>query len=572
MALHPWWERYPERLEAELEALRDAGIPFYDSELIPERGVIRLDVFPDLNEKKLHLRTWFPAFYPYTRFEVQYLDGELPRHMNPFGKNLCLIGRGTDQWEVTDTLARFLTERLPLVFEAASFGDEDRVAELEEHQGEPFTAYYPYADGSLILIDSGWAIPSTVERGDLVVGGMVPSREGGPLRGIVLQVLDEHGETLEAADPRIARLASAESRYPWVRLEAPPETADPREIRRLATERLRGRGLNGPVVGLVFPEEVGWRDYRDGWMFVAYRKAVRNGKKSKREARVELVRAGRAGPSDLAVRSPEVNFLSNRTLALFGLGAVGSPSAVGFARAGMGELRLVDDDIVEPGTIVRWELGLDAAGFHKAPALASHIARNWPYTSITSHVWRVGSPLNENISELDAMNQALDGIDLIYDATAETGIQYLLASIAAEHKLPYVAASATAGGWGGLIFRIHPELTEGCWICHRLHLEDGSIPGPPAAPNGYIQPIGCAESTFVGSGLDLEQVALQGVRGTVEVLVGPDPERWWDIAVGTFRSESGASLVPTWWTGRISRHPECAAQHPRASDQTEERW
>ena len=563
MAFPTWWDRYPERLEAELEALREAGILFDDPELISERGVIRLDAFPALNGKKLHLRTWFSAFYPYTRFEVQYLDGELPRHMNPFGKNLCLVGRGTDQWEVTDTLARFLTERLPLVFEAATAEDEERVAELEEHQGEPFTAYYPYADGSLILIDSDWAIPATVKQGELVVGWTVPPRGDGPFRGVVLQVLDDHGGKLHTADPRIARLAGTQSRCPWVRLEEPPQTADPKEIRRLAADRL-DRGLNSPVVGLVFLEEVGWRDYRDGWLFIAYRKAVRDGKKSRREARVELLRAGRAGPSDLAVRSPEYDVLSEKALALFGLGAVGSPSAVGFAKAGMGELRLVDDDIVEPGTVVRWELGLDVAGFHKAPALASHIARNWPYTSVKSLVWRVGSPLHENISELDAMRQALDGIDLVYDATAEPGIQYLLASIAAEHQLPYVAVSATAGGWGGLILRIHPELTQGCWICHRFHLEGGSIPRPPADPTGYVQPPGCAESTFVGSGLDLEQVALQGVRSTVAALVGPDPETWWDIAVGTFRSESGAPVAPTWWTGKLTRHPECAAQHPKA--------
>ncbi len=570
MAFPFWWDRYPERLEAELEALRKAGIPFDEPEFIRDRGVIRLDTFPDLNGEKLHLRASFPAFYPYARFEVQYLEGELPRHMNPFEKNLCLIGRGTDQWEVTDTLAQFLTERLPLVLEAASSGDEERVAELEDHQGEPFTAYYPYEEGSLILIDSDWAIPATVKQGELVVGWTVPLSGDGPLRGIVLQVLDDHGGTLQIADPRLARLAAAQSRCPWVRLEAPPQTADPREIRRLAAERLQGRALNSPVVALVFPEEVRWRDYRDGWLFVAHRKAARDGKKTRRHARVELVRAGRAGPSDLAVRSPEFNVLSEKALALFGLGAVGSPSAVGFARAGMGELRLVDGDIVEPGTVVRWELGLDAAGFYKAPALASHIARNWPYTGVKPFVWRVGSPLHENINELDAMSGALDRVDLIYDATAELGIQYLLSSVAAEHQLPYVAASATAGGWGGLILRVHPELTQGCWICHRLHLDAGSIPQPPADPTGYVQPAGCAEPTFVGSDFDLEQVALHGVRSTVQALVDPDPEHWWDIAVGTFRSQSGTPMTPTWWTGKLTRHPECIAPHLGTNGRTEE--
>lgn len=253
--------------------------------------------------------------------------------------------------------------------------------------------------------------------------------------------------------------------------------------------------------------------------------------------------------------------LSGKALALFGLGAIGSPSGVGFAKAGMGELCLVDDDIVEPGTVVRWELGLDAAGLYKAPALAGYVARNWPYTEAKPFVWRVGSPLHEQIDELDAMNQALQDVDLIYDATAELGIQYLLASIAGEHQLPYVAVSATAGGWGGLIPRIHPQLTERCWICHRLHLQDGSIPRPSADPNDHIQPTGCAETTFVGSAFDLEEVASQGVRSTVESLVEPDPAQWWDVAVGTFRSESAGKVTPSWRTYKLIRHPRCPA-HP----------
>ena len=357
-----------------------------------------------------------------------------------------------------------------------------------------------------------------------------------------------------------------------LRLETAPDTTDPREIRKLAAQRLGGRSLNGPIVGLVFPEEVTWRNHRDGWLFVAHRKAAGKTKKTRAEARVELVRADRAGPNDLAVRSPEFTILSGKALALFGLGAIGSPSAVGFAKAGMGELRLVDDDIVEPGTVVRWELGLDAAGLYKAPTLAGYIERNWPYTEAKPFVWRVGSPLHEHIDELDAMNQALQDVDLIYDATAELGIQYLLASIAGEHQLPYVAVSATAGGWGGLILRIHPQLTRACWICHRLHLQDGSIPRPPADPNGYIQPTGCAETTFVGSALDLEEVALQGVRTTVETLVEPDPQEWWDIAIGTFRSDSGRPVTPNWRTFKLVRHPRCPAHPgPRGSGVTENR-
>lgn len=558
MRIAAWWDRFPERLEHELGELRAAGIDFDDPSFDSTRGVMIIVLRHEVAGERRRFEVVFPAFYPFTRFEVRSVDEMLPRHMNPFGGNLCLIGRDTSNWNVDDTLADFILNRLPQVFVAAAGTDEDEAAELEEHQGEPFSAYYTYAPSSMVLVDGGWRIPGSVERGEMVVRWI--SRPDGdlPARGVVLRVIDGHGGDVAVADERILRVTpqGRDERIPWVRLPEPPATNDPRAVRRFAVERLPAGQRRHSVLAVLFPEEVGWRETGDGWLVVVQR-AARN--RSRVPGAVELVRVGRAGPDDLAQRSPEAKSLRSRTAAIFGLGALGSPSAVTLARTGVGDLRLVDHDVVEPGTVVRWELGLQAAGHPKAPLLAHHIRTNWPYTTAQPFVWQVGNPLNPDARELEWMAEILDGADLIYDATAELGIQYLLSTLAAEHEIPYVAVSSTDGAHGGLILRIHPERTEACWVCHRHHLETGSLPSPPRDPNGRLQPIGCAEPTFTGSALDLQNVANQAVRAAIHTMLASDDGRdWWDLAVGTLRTPGGGDIAtPRWETFSLERHPDC---------------
>lgn len=553
--MQAWWDRHPGRLEYELEALRVAGIEFDEPTLNPATGRAYLDLRFSLDGQDLDLRASFPAFYPYVRFEVQYLNGELPRHMNPFERNLCLIGRDTWNWHVDDTLAAFVTERLPVVFEAAGEIDRRRAAEIEEHQGEPFSAYYPYATGSVILVDSSWNIPSDVDHGRLAIGWMTPPNTAGPIRGVVLQVLDHHGEVIASADPRLRQLVrEPQTLCPWVRLPEPPRTSNPREIRKMALAAMP-RGSSHHLIGILYPEEVRWREYDNSWLFASHRSSPTGASSPKSET--VLVRAGRAGPADLATRSPEATDLQQRTIAAFGLGALGSTSAVTFARAGVGDLRLVDHDIVEPGSVVRWELGLTAAGHSKAEVLASHIALNWPCTTTRPFVWRIGDALSPQINELELMDAALDGVDLIFDATAEFGIQYLLATIASERHLPYVAVSVTEGGRGAMILRLHPDRTEGCWVCHRHHVELGTIALPPSAPDGLLQPIGCDEPTYTGSPIDLQLAAIHAVRGAVDALIDPNGGEWWDVAVGTLRNDSGRLIVPSWQVEKLSQHKDC---------------
>ena len=274
-----------------------------------------------------------------------------------------------------------------------------------------------------------------------------------------------------------------------------------------------------------------------------------------------FARGGRGGRADLSSRIPELASLKNRRVVVMGLGGIGAPSAIEFARSGVGELRVLDRDIIEPGTVVRWPLGFAAVGVSKAAAISQFVAVNYPYTNVTAQHHLIGNALNVGVSDLEILDKLLDGVDLVYDATAEPGLQHLFSDLAAERGVAYICASTTPGAWGGLIARICPKQTDGCWNCLQWHLMDSSIPTPPNYPRGMVQPRGCADPTFIGAGFDVSQVALAGVRLAVATLChglnGGYPDFDWDVGVLELRDGDGQAIASRWNTFPLSRHSKC---------------
>lgn len=563
--LEPWWERWPGRLEWELEALDRAGIPYTRDRLAEETGVIQLEVRPVIDGKQHKLIAFFPDTYPEFRFEVFAPDFDLKHHQNPFTKSLCLIGRATENWQPEDTLAGFLCERLPIVLSTGRSDEASTVAGIEEEQAEPFSDYYRYHPPSMILVDGAWALDPAVSNGKLVL-----ALEGSPpyIRGAVLEVQDERGKILVGAEDAIARRFASSQRLQgrWVRSDQEIRQCDGKpflkDLRvydpRIADPRwqpLGGRQVD--VVAVVFPEETRWRQTGQGWVFLERVRVA------KEEPVCHFVRAGYAGRQDLAARVPELAPLAECRIVVVGLGALGMPSALALARAGVGELRCIDHDIVQPGTTPRWPLGLGAVGFPKAVVLERFVAEQYPYTRVKPFTHRIGSVRGPKPEASDSaiLAAALDGAHLVYDATAEEGVHSFLDRLCRKLGIPFVCLWGTNGAWGGTVLRIRSGT--GCWHCFLAGLMDESVPSPAASPDSLVQPIGCANPTFTGAGFDLESVALMGVRLAVGTLVGgmtggyPDVD--WDVAVGDFRNHDGQSIPPRWQTFPLRQRLGCRA-------------
>jgi hypothetical protein len=149
------------------------------------------------------------------------------------------------------------------------------------------------------------------------------------------------------------------------------------------------RGIQ--LFALIFPDEIAHRTNGISWTFIVRRRA--EGKHGKKRGSAAFVRADRAGISDLATRLPEFRDFQNSKVAVIGLGCIGAPSALEFARSGVGRLSLLDPDIVEAGTTIRWPYGLTAVGRLKAEVLFTEISRNYlSVENLQARCLRLGQP------------------------------------------------------------------------------------------------------------------------------------------------------------------------------------
>lgn len=560
-----WWDEWPDRLKYELQALEDAGIPYKRDEQAFKEGRLELELCATVAGEKIELRARFPDLYPYFRFEVFAPKLSLLHHQNPLQKNLCLVGRGTENWFVDDTLAKFVTEQLPDVLKAGRASSNNE--EIEIPQGEPFTDYYEYGPGA-ILVDSAWHIPDTEHNGRLELGfrsiGQFTS-------GAVLSVHGASKLVLAEAHPAIQRLFPQQITANWIRLGTPIVQSGPYNFAHAVFEHypalLKERvmpiknNLNCHVIGVIFPDELEYGRKRDAWVFLIRLRSPRNAKPYR--ATDYLIREARSGKSDLLSRAPELNALAQKKVAVFGLGCVGAPSAIELARSGIGELRLVDPDFVEAGTVVRWPFGITSAGSPKAEVLHEFVETQYPFTSVKSYVHRLGAAFGNKSSDFEILDEVLAGADLIYDATAEVGVRYFLAGLARKRAIPYVMAWATNGGWGGLIARFVPGQTKGCWSCLANARTSRTIPSPPEKAGDQVQPLGCAAPTFTGTAFDIAHVSLSAVRLAVATLCrgveGAYPDFDWDVGVLSLRKEDGTLVPPKWETFQLSRHLLCEA-------------
>lgn len=576
--MKPWWQQWRKRLGFELRQLKSAGISYRLDHAAFNNGAGAL--FLTMEEgpyKGLNLTARFPDIYPYTRFEIFCDEVNLTHHQDPFSKNFCLIGRSSENWHTTDTISKFLTERLPNVMSAgqtssANAESSQDISFSEEPQGEPFSEYYTYLSRAIVITNSTMVIPSEVQRGYLEIGYEKQNDEADKF--FIRRILDENGICLAENEPEYLQEKQSRSlvKGKWVRRESPVVTNNPTEfwkILREENEFLHSTGktkINEKtllfMVGVVFPEEYSLRKKQDGWVFLLRKIHMQKGKFVGEEA--HLVRAGYAGRSDMAQRVPFFPLLQQKKVAVIGTGCLGGPSILELARCGISEIRMLDHDFLDPGTAVRWPFGITAAGELKVIQLAKHIGDNYPFTKTKFIPHRLGTTSlasKKDVTDIDVLNDLLAGVDLIYDATTELGLQHLFSDLAAAKKIPYIGISTTQGAWGGIVVKICPQSTSGCWNCYRHFIDEHEEVRPSKDENGITQPKGCGDVTYVGAGFDAQQIALEGVRAAVSVLTHGSKDGYpaldWDLSILSSRDNIGAPIPPTWKAIKLTPHPNC---------------
>lgn len=573
-----WWEYDPKRYQREIEDLESAGIDYEKDEQALSEGKLVLRVrFPVAGE--LHdITIKYPTTYPYFRPKVIAPNIRLPYHQNPDDKNLCLLDQPTDSWNPEETAYDLLAQQFPKVLSAGTCtegAEESKVSDIEVHQAEPRSSYYRYKPGSVLLVDGDWKPGETGSRGVFVIGFQPDTADletclAQGIRGAILELQSEAGTTFAKASVRIQDLYNSKKTYKghWIQLPAAPDVLTssdlidfvkanwPKEAKFIES-RTSSNG-NG-VIGFSFPEEKQWRgECGTGWLFLTFHGNKR--KKHRIKTTFYLTKAERSGPSDLVERVPELHRLTEKTIAVVGCGCVGAPSVFEFAKSGIGEIRLWDGDSVSPGNSCRWPLGIPFTQWPKAYALAKFLKIHYPQTRFGHCVHhKLGDPDKEDVSEI---GKFLENADLIFDATAERGVQLYLSSMASVMGIPYVMAESRPGGWGGVVARIWPTEGSGCYYCLLRALQECTIPSPPIKDEDFIQPQGCISPTFTAAGFDTSTISLAAVRLAISTLLGNKPGNYpsieHDVGVLSLRDTStGLATFPKWTSHVLPKHPDC---------------
>ncbi len=211
------------------------------------------------------------------------------------------------------------------------------------------------------------------------------------------------------------------------------------------------------------------------------------------------------------LRLPEVGLdgqkhLEAARVLLVGAGGLGSPAAFYLAAAGIGTLRLVDDDVVDRSNLQRQILHTDARiGTRKVESAAMTLVALNPRTRIEA--------IGERITS-DNVERHLEGVDVVIDGADNFPARYLLNDACVKLGKPLVY---------GAVHRFEGQLSvfdagrqRGVAPCYRCLFPEP--PPPDAAPN-------CAEAGVLGVlpgviGLLQATEAIKLILGIGELLAG----------------------------------------------------
>lgn len=191
--------------------------------------------------------------------------------------------------------------------------------------------------------------------------------------------------------------------------------------------------------------------------------------------------------------------LASGRVAIVGCGATGSALAGLLARAGVGKLRIIDRDYVEPSNLQRQSLFDEKDALESLPKA---IAAARKIASFNSEI-----AVEPEVNDLTPVNieGLLEGMDLILDGTDNFETRYLLNDYAVKQSIPWIYSAAV--GSYGVTMNILPAKTA-CLACIF-----------PDSPRGIVET--CETSGILNSAVNV--VASIAVTEVLKLLVaGPD--------------------------------------------------
>jgi molybdopterin-synthase adenylyltransferase len=156
--------------------------------------------------------------------------------------------------------------------------------------------------------------------------------------------------------------------------------------------------------------------------------------------------------------------LEKSKVAVVGVGGLGTVSSLYLALAGVGHLRLIDQDTVETPNLHRQILySLDDLDYPKAEAAAQRLEKLNPLVKAEA--------VSENVNQSN-VEKLLEGVDLVVDGLDNMFTRYLINRVCVKLGVPYVFGAAI-GIEGNLSVFAPPET--GCLECLLPNVSDDDL-------------------------------------------------------------------------------------------------
>ena len=144
---------------------------------------------------------------------------------------------------------------------------------------------------------------------------------------------------------------------------------------------------------------------------------------------------------------------------MIGAGGLGCPASETLVRAGLGQVNLIDDDIIEASNLQRQTLFLpEDIGKPKALTAAQMLTKINPLISACGTVARLSE---DNAYEL--LDMVSGKPNLLLDCTDNFATRDIINRISVRYQIPLLSASAI--GMEGQLALYEPQLNTGCYHC-----------------------------------------------------------------------------------------------------------
>ena len=148
---------------------------------------------------------------------------------------------------------------------------------------------------------------------------------------------------------------------------------------------------------------------------------------------------------------------SSATVAICGLGGLGSNIAIALARAGIGKLILIDFDRVDITNLHRQQYKASQIGMYKTDALAENLREINPYIELEAHT--------ERITE-DNAAMLLKDVDIICEAFDDAECKAMLTNtVLSELPDKYLVAASGMAGMGTVNSIKTRRITSRFYLC-----------------------------------------------------------------------------------------------------------